>query len=1412
MKRILHLITKANHFSYFLVSTLLMVMVANLAHSQVRGVVYFDYDLNGKRTAASPTEPGVAGVKVQLFVGKNPTPFVTTTNALGEYAFTQSQVPIDSMARVEFSDFPETFSPSMIGLQNATDVQFVRAPSLQTNLGIANDDEFCPVAKELRVTTACYVMGDPLAGGSAADDPALILFDHKASGLAGVDDFSMVKLATAAQIGPTWIASFQRDSRRMLVGAIVRRHVGMGPLGTGGFYYVDLANGNQVHEFLDVKTIGIDTGPDPHIDPITGLNILPASKTARSRDSLAFHMAGKVGMGGVQLSRYQDTLYLINLYDKKLYSFNVGKPLAAPQSAATANIKSYTIPNPNCANGDFAPWALKYYRNKMYIGVVCTAETSQKKSDLKGSIYEFDPKTSQFKNIFEFPLGYKRDPLDATQGCDTINTWKPWSGVFPKQCNYPLGAPDPVSAFLVNPQPIISDIEFDDDGSMFIGMLDRGGLQTGQNQPGIAADDTLNYYGFMSGDLLRAQRNPDGTYSMESNGVSGAYVADGPSGPGVASAHDKDAGPGGGEFFFEDYWINGQGEIGHAELNNGGIFKIPGEDEIFSSAFDPLHQIYLATGFLVFDTKTGKRKRGYAVYSIRAGSLGKSGGVGDLTAACEPSPLAIGNRIWFDADRDGIQDPNETGIDGLVVTLHDMGNNGTEVGRDTTANGGQFYFSDFNVTAGLKRNHPYEIRQSTQQILGTAAANVLQAAEAAGIKISNLPANGNVPAAANIATANADENTVANLMQLVPIDSLTSTSYIRNSDANYNADSSGAIVAFRTGNNSENNYTFDIGWMLNLPPASMGDYAWYDLNRNGIQDLRKDPFGNILGPELPAKGVIMELYDANDTFVKSDTTGVDGKYRIGDVEAGQYYVKFNPVSYPATDFVVTDLNKGTNDSLDNDIERAVYKSSTFTLAPNQHDPRWDIGFFRTSSPEISDPCACDSTILYLPGDDQFSRYVYREKVTIKATPGGKWAIIPFDAKKNVYTYGLYEDDGEGYIDSIDLSKKQYFFTEVPDSLGLYEFKFAHKSQDGYALVATDGVDTLSIGAICYEVKEQYDTRLDTLCANGDKIQLQRNFANGKATYYFIADSAFVFRDGFNEFTLIEAAVARGAITELDPKLYRPNSTISLYVKWEPNGIVNQKGACQKSMILNISISNSGTCTPFKDLELTKKLVGDCRREVGNTVEFKIAVTNKSVNGTPAADSVYVQDYLPANFTFVSATSTSGVFNQQTLKWGPLKLNPGQTDTLTVSVKINNAGGFIGGSICNEAEIVSMVGLDSDSQPGNKVITEDDYDIACVSVPLKICPERRDTVIISAPAGYQTYQWFKNGTKIDGATSQTLEVGDVGSYTVEVSDGQCPTKNCCPAIVEAECICPEDICIPVIIKKTKAKNKALVPPK
>ncbi len=37
------------------------------------------------------------------------------------------------------------------------------------------------------------------------------------------------------------------------------------------------------------------------------------------------------------------------------------------------------------------------------------------------------------------------------------------------------------------------------------------------------------------------------------------------------------------------------------------------------------------------------------------GSQGKSSGLGDLELLTDPAPVEIGNRVWLDSDRDGIQ-------------------------------------------------------------------------------------------------------------------------------------------------------------------------------------------------------------------------------------------------------------------------------------------------------------------------------------------------------------------------------------------------------------------------------------------------------------------------------------------------------------------------------------------------------------------------------------------------------------------------------------------------------------------------------------------------------------------------------------------------------------------------------------
>ena len=62
------------------------------------------------------------------------------------------------------------------------------------------------------------------------------------------------------------------------------------------------------------------------------------------------------------------------------------------------------------------------------------------------------------------------------------------------------------------------DIEFDIDGSMIIGLMDRFGLISGYKAM-APVDDGKLYDGFLSGDILRVYNN-NGVYEMESNGKS----------------------------------------------------------------------------------------------------------------------------------------------------------------------------------------------------------------------------------------------------------------------------------------------------------------------------------------------------------------------------------------------------------------------------------------------------------------------------------------------------------------------------------------------------------------------------------------------------------------------------------------------------------------------------------------------------------------------------------------------------------------------------------------------------------------------------------------------------------------------------------------------------------------------------
>lgn len=691
----------------------LVVLLACLttANAQVKGVVFRDFDLNGVRSDTLPIEVGVGGVTVLAFVDLSKTPISTTTAADGSYSFSSAEVPAGKTVRVEFEGFPTGDYNGPYGAGSGTSVQFVKAPIDNANLGINYPSDYCQRVG-VNLVTPCYVNGNTQVsvdkdGNPVPDDklaahsPALVSFPYNASGVAGPGNFPPSELATSGEVGAIWALAYQRRAKKLFSAAVVKRHMSFGPGGPGGIYITDIVSGTTT-TFMSVSSLGVDVGDDPHSNPLANLF---GDKTQASTDPSSMTAAGRVSFGGMDISEDDRTLYFINLKDRKLYSLFVDSPAVVPTSASA--LKSWDIPNPGCSNGDFRPWALKVHHGKIYIGVVCSAETSQLQSDLKATIYQVDPTaaTPVFTEVLSFPLDFRRGPADVTtdplhpeNSCAQYDHWLPWTDVWPTPCG--LGT-NPT--FIMHPQPLVTDLEFDDDGSMLIGFLDRFG-----HMAGVANHDPNGnglYDGFTGGDLLRAS-STNGTFVLESNGKSGNYT-----GSGV----DNNEGPGKGEFFAKDSWFFID-HIGHAEVTNGALSFIPGYNEVITSAFDPIENVYQAGGLKVFNTKTGANNRNYVLYSVAPGSFGKASGLGDNKVLCDPATVEIGNRVWFDDNRDGIQDAYEPGIDGVVLTLHDMENGGIQIGTQTTHDGGQFYFNNTTVPGGLLYNHKYEVRMDTIQL------------------------------------------------------------------------------------------------------------------------------------------------------------------------------------------------------------------------------------------------------------------------------------------------------------------------------------------------------------------------------------------------------------------------------------------------------------------------------------------------------------------------------------------------------------------------------------------------------------------------------------------------------------------------------------------------------------------------
>ena len=234
----------------------------------------------------------------------------------------------------------------------------------------------------------------------------------------------------------------------------------------------------------------------------------------------------------------------------------------------------------------------------------------------------------------------------------------------------------------------------------------------------------------------------------------------------------------------------------------------------------------------------------------------------------------------------------------------------------------------------------------------------------------------------------------------------------------------------------------------------------------------------------------------------------------------------------------------------------------------------------------------------------------------------------------------------------------------------------------------------------------------------------------------------------------------------------------------------------------ISIEKQDCATTSVDVSLSQfQNSGICEHKIGDIIDFTVVVRRNDSNSITAM-GISIKDSVSAGLSLMSSLVTKGSYNSNTGIWSGLSLAKGDSAILTLSLKVT--GTIKNGVLCNTAWLETMDNIDIDSQAGDKNTAEDDYAAACISIPYKICPDRGESVVLTAPVG-STYQWQLNGQNIQGANAATYKATATGNYTVLVDNvSGCGAGYCCPFIVQEFCPCDSTIaiCVPMTIKRTR----------
>ncbi|MEM7336750.1 MAG: SdrD B-like domain-containing protein, partial [Chloroflexota bacterium] len=692
----------------------IQVFVAEAAVScgggHVAGTIYRDFNDDGTQDLA---EPGFVGITVTVFAATGiVTECATDTN--GDFSFTVD--PTDYPLRLELNSLPSYMQPGAQGTDTETTLTFVTTDTTGVDIGVHDPTQYCQ--SNPRIAIACYENGTGVTNTNAA----LVSFHYNATGepaAYGGAAEDPRQDAQIANLGTVWGGGFNSEKGHLYLASFLKRHVAFAE-SPAHVYLMDYSNDLAASQVLSFSLqnvapanggVNIDLGsvcrqsesdgdPNPACDPLGELAseyVLPDALPDTSRDLDAFDKVGKISFGDIDLGPDFDTLWLINLNQQALISVDVsGLP-----TTAVSDVNQYpltTLPGaPTCNLGEYRPWAIKFNDGMGYIGAVCSAENGGAPSDLVAHVHQFDPADPALglTAVVSFTLDFNREPAFRTASIG--DAWNPWQSAW--------GTPDVGGSLVAQPQPILANIEFTDHGDMVLGFMDRWGHQAGHdNHPAISGDASL-IQPIAAGDIIHVCRVGN-SWVVDDCGVTEASIGD------LSEVNDGPSGSG--EFYHEDFFkaTAGGAQVAHYEITSGGLFLLPGQDEVISVVYDPLNEgsitEYRTQGVHWYSTDTGQRTNEYKIVDQTndAQTFGKANGLGEPVLICSAAPIEIGNRVWIDDNRDGVQDPAEDPVPNVVMGLYDLTH--TLIATTTTDALGTYYFRSSTVPS-LTFNMTYTV-------------------------------------------------------------------------------------------------------------------------------------------------------------------------------------------------------------------------------------------------------------------------------------------------------------------------------------------------------------------------------------------------------------------------------------------------------------------------------------------------------------------------------------------------------------------------------------------------------------------------------------------------------------------------------------------------------------------------------